>query len=103
MSNASIHTYDYGTLFNLTIQDQTDTTVNLQGSSGNIITFLKPDKTTMIRSGVLPNGGSDGLMRYTTVENDITMAGIWSLQGHISHPSGNWYTNVVEFRVAGNI
>ena len=99
----SLHVNDYGTVFNLTIQDQDGDTVNISTSSGNILTFYMPDQTTFNRTPTIPNGGTDGLLRYTLQSGDITIPGIYSLQANIVSSSGVWYSNCQEFRVERNI
>lgn len=98
----SLHVNDYGTAFRLTIKDQDDNVVNLSSGSGTI-TFYKPDKTTFTRSLTMPNGGSDGLVSYTTQSGEMNQVGIWSLSAYIMIPSGNYSTNVPEFRVLANL
>ena len=99
----SLHINDYGTVFNITIKDQDDVVVDLSTGSGSIITFFPPHQDSFSRTPVMPNGGTDGLLRYTIQSGELSQAGIWSISAEIITPSGHFYSNVPEFRVLCNI
>lgn len=88
---SKIYSGDYGTVFTVTVRDQDNIIVNLAGASLSFV-FLKPDGTSITRSGSLATDGSDGKAEYTVVDGDIDMDGVWSVQLSIVFPSGLWHT-----------
>lgn len=98
-----LHVNDYGVHFNLTIKDQDDSVVDISTNSGTFITFLRPDKTTFNRTPVIPNGGTDGLLRYTLQSGELSQVGIWSLSATVILNSGTFHSNIPEFRVLPNL
>lgn len=99
----SIHLNNIGTVFSVTVYDETNTLVNVSGASVAEMLFYLPDTTIYTRSGVLQNAGISGVMQYTSVSGDLNQIGMWRYQGHITYGGRNLYTDITDFRVSNNI
>jgi len=51
----------------------------------------------------LPGDGSNGLIEFITVENDIDATGRWLVQGYVETPAGKWHTDTGIFTVMDNL
>lgn len=90
---------DYGTAINITIKDQDENPVDISSASDLALSFIKPDQTILSKSGIFVSDGTDGRLRYTIIDGDIDMAGIWEIEANIVMPSGNYTSDQYEFRV----
>jgi len=98
-----IHQFDIGTVFRLELTD-CGTPVDVSTATSLAICFLKPSQEVLTAVATFTNVGTDGLIQYTTVANDIDEVGGWSWQGVISFPNGSIFHSAVrEFEVFSNI
>jgi hypothetical protein len=102
MSAEEIHVNDIGTVFKILIKDGEDVQDISTASTKNII-FLKPDGTSVTKSGTFTTDGTDGYIQYTTVLDDIDLVGIWKIQAHIIMGTLNFKTDISPFRVYANL
>ena len=93
-----IYVGDIGTAFILEVVDQDGDIVNLAGLTIEIL-FERPDGTVLTKTASLVNDGSDGLMRYLSVDGFLSQAGRWWSQGKITSGGNVWYTNDGVFQV----
>lgn len=102
-----IHVGDIGTLFEVTLQDQSVTpavAVDLTGATVLEIIFKIPPDGKVVKTATIKNPpGTDGIIQYTTVVNDLSVAGTWEIQGRIVLPSGTWSSSTEEFLVHPNL
>ena len=105
MAENEIHKNDIGTIFEVTIKDGSSTVdVSSASSSGEKeLLFLKPDKTSLTVDSSFKTDGTDGIIQYTTVANDLNVAGRWKLQAHLTLTAGEWKSDVANFIVHDNI
>ena len=101
--SGEIHLNDIGTVFEVTVKDNSDNVVDISSASVMQIHFARPDKTTFTKTAVLSTDGSDGKMKYETVDGDLDQVGRWRLQGDITLLTGTWSTTISTFRVYTNI
>lgn len=102
MPSNEIHVGDVGTTFTFTIRDENDAVVNLATASVSII-FGKPDSTQITKSGSLIGGGIGGQVSYTTVDGDLDLHGVWSVQAFVEFSSDKFYSDIQKFKVYRNI
>ncbi len=102
MANEEIHIADIGTVFEIEFKDGT-TTVNISTATTKNIIFCKSDGTKDTKAGVFTTDGTDGLLRYTTVANDLNISGLWKIQGHIIISGGSWKSSIGLFEVHKNV
>lgn len=101
MAKNEVHKNDIGTVFEFTVKDGS-VVVDLSAATINI-NFQKPDGSVITRSGGLVTDGTDGKMKYTTVSDDLSDAGDWSVQAEITIGGGTWNTDIQNFRVFENL
>lgn len=75
---------DVGTIFTLTIVDDDGDAVDVSGGTSINIVFLRPDETSVTKTAVFVTDGSDGQIKYTTVDQDLIQAGRWHIQGYVN-------------------
>jgi hypothetical protein len=97
-----IHVGDIGTQFILTITDA-GTIVDLSVASTKQAVFQKPDRTTLTKDALFVTDGKDGQLVYTSIADDLNLAGIWHVQARVVLSSGEWHSNVEMFEVYGNL
>ena len=103
MSINEIHKNDIGTVFQLTIKDQDNAIVDLSSATTKQILIKSPNKSVAIKTGSFLTDGTDGIITYTIVENDLNVIGIWSIQAKTIFVTGTWYSDIQEFKVHGNV
>jgi hypothetical protein len=100
---AQIHVGDVGTEFVAVIRDEAGEIVDLRAASVRLIRFRKPDGTVSEHQAELVTDGSDGQIRYRAGPGDIDQEGEWQRQAFVRFPGGEWYTDVIDFYVHGNL
>ena len=98
----SIRQDDYGTKFEVTINDENGV-VDVSGATTKNIRFEKPSGTKITQAASFTNIGTDGKIEYTTVSGDLNEAGTWKIQAQISTADGDWKSNISAFEVIGNL
>lgn len=105
--DCEIHVGDIGTVFEITLQDcsvDPAIPVDLTAATTIEIIFQKPPSTKVVKTGVVVNPpGTDGLIKYTSVADDLDKNGTWKIQARVVFPTGEWRSSVDEFIVHPNI
>jgi hypothetical protein len=102
MAANEIHLEDIGTIFEITLKDG-DAIVDLQLATTMEILFLPPNKVAVTQTAVHKTDGSDGIIQYTTLADDLDQVGRWKIQAHVILPAGEWKSDVAEFKVHSNL
>lgn len=102
MAAREIHKYDIGTAFEVTLKDG-DNTLNLVTSSVKEIHFQKPDGTVVEKTAQFRTDGSDGIIVYITVADDLDQTGSWKIQAKVTLPTGTWSSDIEKFKVYDNL
>lgn len=102
MAVEEIHRNDIGTVFNITVKDG-DEVVNLSGATTLNLIFKKPNGDIVTKAAVVITDGTDGGIKYTTVDGDLDVAGMWRMQGFIVLGSNSWSTDIISFKVYPNL
>jgi len=103
MSHADIRIGDIGTVFRLTIVDELEVPVNISAATTTDIRFQKPDDTSVDKSAAFTTDGTDGLIQYVSILDDLDMSGKWRIQAHIITPVGEWRSEIEVFNVLENL
>ena len=98
MTTNIVH-YDIGTTIQLTIQDADGAAIDVSSASVKYIDLMKPDKTTARKTAVFGSDGTDGIIKYVTVEGDINQTGIWYCQGYVELSDGKFRSAETTFEV----
>lgn len=101
--NQEIHVGDIGTIFRITIYDGGTTALDVSTATSQEIIFLKPDGTTVTQTSSFYTDGTDGIIQYTTIANDLDAAGTWKLQAKVTLPGGTWSSCTQKFKVYANL
>lgn len=97
-----IHLGDIGTVFEVTMKD-CDVVVDISLASVMQVIFKKPDKTVVPKTAVFKTDGTDGILQYTTVLDDLDQKGTWYIQAKITMPTGTWSSDTSKFKVYANL
>ena len=76
--------------------------VDVSSATTMVITFLKPDATTLVVNNPeveFLTDGTDSVIRYLTIESDLDVVGTWKGQLRITMLTGVWYTSKISFKV----
>ncbi len=99
---SEVHLNDIGTVFELTIKDGT-VVVDVSGQTTMEVIFLSPGGTRTAKGASFKTNGTDGVIQYTTVADDLNEEGRWQIQGHVVLAAGDWKTDLDEFVVHRNL
>ena len=67
------------------------------------ILFQKGDGTRVAKTAAFYTNGTDGIIQYVAVANDISVAGTWYLQGYVEMGGGKYYSEILPFSVKENL
>jgi hypothetical protein len=98
-----IHVGDVGTEFRIVIKDDNDSIVDLSTATFLEIVFSKPDGTRNAVSPSLYTDGTDGIIKYNAAVGDLDQAGMYKIQAYIEVGAGNYYSNILNFKVLCNL
>jgi len=102
MSLREIHNSDIGTVFRVTLYNNTVIFDASALTTKNLI-FKKPDGTIITKEATFYTNGTDGIIEYKTVSGDLDQNGVWALQAYLETPLGSWKTSTTMFRVYDNL
>lgn len=98
-----IHVNDVGTVFELVLKDECNKLVDLSAATALQILFTKPSKSTLTKTAVLTNDGTDGKINYVAIAGDLDEVGSWQVQGRVTTAGGAWSSSVSKFKVHPNL
>lgn len=103
MAAEEIHKGDIGTIIELTIKDGSQI-VDISGATTKDIFLKKPVSSTVLtKSGAFSTDGTDGKLRYSTINGDLDEVGVWEVQAHLINPAGEWRSDIKEMSVFDNL
>jgi hypothetical protein len=102
MSVNEIHQDDIGTVFTVTVKDQLGP-IDISLATTKTFIYKKPDKTKFSRPADFKTDGTDGVLQYTSVAGDIDKSGDWQLQVFIILPTGQFYSDITQFKALVNL
>lgn len=102
MAVNEIHLGDIGTIFEVTLKDDSGL-VDLTGATTTELYFKKPGNKTLTKTAIPDGDPTTGILRYTTIADDLDTVGWWKIQAYIVLPGGSWKSDIGTFEVHGNI
>lgn len=103
MAVNEIHIGDIGTIFEVTLMDDT-VIVDISSASSMVIVFEKPDKTIVNNTAIFSGDGTDGKMQYIiATDTELDQKGNWKIQGIVELPTGKWSSDIAKFKVYENL
>ena len=97
-----IHVGDIGTAFEITLKD-CDVVVDVSTATVKQIIFKKPDKTVITKTADFKTDGTDGIIHYLTILDDLDLKGTWYVQAKVTLPTGTWSSDTSKFKVYANL
>lgn len=101
-TSTDMHVGDIGTVLEVTLYDS-GVVVDISSATVKQFIFKKPDRTTATKAASFSTNGTDGKLRYTTIANDLDIAGDWELQVYVELLAGKWKSDVGVFSVLSNL
>ena len=105
-SEQELHYNDIGTTFSITVKDcisGTATPFNLSSATDLELIFNSPSGVVKTKTASFVTDGSDGKIKYITVDGDLDEVGLWRLQARVVLPLGSWSTDIGTFKVYENL
>lgn len=99
---SEIHVGDIGTIFESTVLNQDGNAVNLSGATAQFM-FEKPDSSMLVVNCSFVTDGSDGKIKYVTVDGDLDQNGTWQYQVYYEVESEVKYSTINKFKVKPNL
>ena len=99
---SQVHVGDIGTALIGTVKDD-GAVVDISSASSMQMIIKRPDQTTMTKTASNYTDGTDGKMKYVTVDGDIDQTGNWKIQGKVVIGSATYYSSISSFKVYSNI
>jgi hypothetical protein len=103
MAKNEIHLFDSGVSFEIQMLDQDDEKYSLADTNVLQFRFQKPDKSIVVREGVIIGNPINGVAGYTTTPEDFDQTGTWKYQIYIEKGPSKLSSDIVKFRVYPNI
>ena len=90
--------------FILTIKEKGEA-LDISSASVKEVIFDDPDpiNNVKIKDIEFQSDGKDGKLKYTTIEEDLYIDGIWKIQVYVVTPQGSWHTEIKSFKVLPNL
>jgi hypothetical protein len=99
----TIHLNDIGTVFEVTLKDETGAVLDVSSATVKQIVFQKPDKSLLTKTATFSSTGSDGKIRYVSQAGDLDQPKSWQIQAKVTMPSGSWSSDIGTFTVDKNL
>lgn len=81
------------------VDDDTGEAIDVSGLTTKQFKIKPPSGTTLTKATGFITDGTDGYLRYTTVDSDLDSVGTWQLQVYGSDGTEYFYTSIVTFQV----
>ena len=89
---------DIGTAFRGTFKEDGNA-LDISSVTTREIIFEKPNGIKVTKTAVFFTDGTDGILQYVSIANDIDVAGDWRLQAYIVMTGFAGFSDVVNFKV----
>lgn len=102
---SDIHLSDIGTLFQLTLLNN-GAALDVSTASKKQIWFQKPNGVVLTKSATFATDGTNGVLQYTAVADDLDVAGDWQMQAYVEFgtpATSGWHSEIVRFTVSPNL
>jgi len=97
-----IHVGNIGTVFERIIVEDGEL-VDISGADPMKFRFSQPDGTVIEKDAILVTDGIDGKLKYTTIKDDLSVAGTWKLQVVLTIGDCLFYSSIDVFQVYANL
>lgn len=98
-----IHVNDINVNFVITITEDCEV-IDISDATNLTIYFYKPDGTILTKTATFVTDGTDGQIKYPSVDGDLDQSGIWRIQAKIDFGAGSSYHSPIKsFKVYCNL
>ena len=101
-----VHYNDIGTVILVTVNDcvsGTSTVLDLSGASTLELILQSPSGSSTTKTAIFDTDGTDGKIKYLSVDGDFNEVGTWRIQAKIAIGGGIFRSDVGTFRVYENL
>lgn len=101
-----VHYNDIGTVILVTVKDcvsGTSTALNVSGASALQLILQSPSGSSTTKTASLNTDGTDGKIKYTSVDGDFGEVGTWKIQAKVVIGGGTFRSDIGTFRVYENL
>ena len=102
MSWENIQVDDFGWVGRLTLQ-QDGTAKDISSYTTRQFIFTDPDGTAATKTALFDSDGTDGKLKYTTLDGDIDSVGNWQVTARIINTGSELTSDPHEFRVKARL
>ena len=102
MATQEVHLNDIGTSLRVTIEED-GTALDISTATTKQILIVKPSMTKLTKSAVFVTDGTDGMIEYVTIANDLDELGTYNIQGYIVMSGWAGHSEVKQFKVYSNL
>jgi len=99
MKSTFINKGDVGTIFRLIVTDKDGVLIDISTADTKFIYFHSPAGQNIKKDAEFFTDGTDGILQYVTIDGDIDVFGLWSLQGYVETSLGKFFTEKATFTV----
>ena len=107
MSKKEIHLGDIGTVIEVEVKtinsSGEEVILNVSSATTKQILFTPPKGVKKTKTAEFLTDGTDGILTYTTVADDLDEVGTWDAQPHVVLSSGTWSGSIERFEVYPNL
>jgi hypothetical protein len=100
---SSIHVGQVGLPFTLLINEDGNAVDVSTATSVKTIIFVQPDGATVTKAANFLTTGIDGKITYTTIAGDLSLPGVWTIQGYVETATQKLWTDELQFLVHRNV
>jgi hypothetical protein len=105
-SEEELHFNDIGTVLLVTINDcvsGTSTPMDVSLATSLSLVLKSPSGISYTKTAIFNTDGSDGKIKYVTVDGDLNEVGTWRMQALVAFTSSSFSSGVKVFRVYENL
>jgi len=105
-SEEELHYNDIGTVILTTINDcvsGVSSPLDVSSAISVSLVLKSPSGISNTKTASFNTNGSDGKIKYTTVDGDLNEVGTWRMQAVVNFPTSSFRSNVKTFRVYENL
>ena len=85
------------------VDDDTGEAIDLSNAGTKQIKLKGPNQATSAKTASFINTGTDGWVRYVTLNGDLDVIGVWQIQGYFVDSGETFHTSVDTFTVVDTL
>lgn len=98
-----IQLIDKGTIIKVSIKNSDEEIVDISSATSKKLIFEKPDGKVFVVTADFFTDGVDGILKYTTLENEIDQIDLWSVQVLVTLTDAILRSSIGTFEVGRNL